>query len=100
MQTKFENPAQYEWGPFPFGDREYYSENFTQRTRSKIRSPRRNKGGFCLLSYREGIEPSLLTTTSFFPLPFVIFVSLCSLCEISWINFYRFDTGRIKHMMI
>jgi GxxExxY protein len=34
MKTNNQNPAQYEWGPFPFGDEEIYSKNITQRSRS------------------------------------------------------------------
>jgi len=40
MKTNNQNPAQYEWGPFPFRDGEIYSKNFTQRTRRRRRTQR------------------------------------------------------------
>jgi len=32
MKTSNQEPARYEWGPFPLGDREVCSENRAQRT--------------------------------------------------------------------
>jgi len=41
MKTNNQNPAQYEWGPFPFENGEIYSKNFTQRTQRKRRTQRK-----------------------------------------------------------